>query len=133
MCTHRGPDAVGSTAQHHHPTLTAAVILLILFSNAWNRCLHSVIIATHGDIVLGSIVGHVEVVRLCRVLCGQRVDLFGVRENVELLPAPAHYHLGGGSVPGDLAVTEASNLQAKKRDKNEGKQSAIDLYAEKST
>lgn len=116
--TYRRTNAVGPTAQHHHSTsaTTASTWLIALFRNAWNRCLHLALLTAHGHIVLGGIVGHVEVVGLGRVLRGQGVDLLGVRGDVELLAATAHDHLCRRGVTGDLAVTEACNLY-KEREK----------------
>ncbi len=84
----RGPDAVRARAEDHDLAGTAVAV-------------------AERDVVLAAVVGHVEVIRLGRVLGGQGVDLLHGREEAGVLPPSSDLELRRSGEEGDLLVGEA--------------------------
>ena len=59
------------------------------------------------DIVFGTVVGQIEVIRLCRKLSCKRVYLFYYRQHAHSLTRGAHFRLRGAGKLGDTRVRES--------------------------
>ena len=84
---HRAPDAVHPGAQHHDQTLVKVV-----------------------QIMLGSVVGQIQVVGFAGPLGGDGVDFLDARYDLEALADGAHLELRALAVGRDLFVREADLL-----------------------